>query len=454
MVFDETVTEEKAEEIRGLLAELKLTEDVKIFYSMSETTKETGFLTEILVPTTDFYETKERISQEEFRELVAKNDESVMSVTKLDSSVKLLAVGDEYFLDTFSSGAEFEYLNVEGENTEDVAAVTEALNPKFGGAEEKFPGQTTTLSLVQTGVTALARRMNTKLNEVGDATYFSSGLREFFRKFDLVHTSNESSFSDMATGENICSDPRFLTTFLDLSLDIVELTGNHNVDCGASDAIATVESLKANEILYFGGGEDLEDARHPLKLTDEETHKSGVTVTLLGYNESTGGATSGDEPGANPFDEEDARTRIAEAKAAGDVVIVDMQYYECSEYASTTEDTTCDYADSSAGDQIGRFRGLIEMGADVVVGTSAHQPQTYEKYQEGEIYYGLGNLLFDQSWWPGTTRSLGLIHYIWNGKVLQTRRFGTVYDAELQTRLMTEEEEMNFIERLNNARTN
>ena len=79
VVFDETVTEEKAEEIRGLLAELKLTEDVKIFYSMSETTKETGFLTEILVPTTDFYETKERISQEEFRELDRKS-------TRLNSS--------------------------------------------------------------------------------------------------------------------------------------------------------------------------------------------------------------------------------------------------------------------------------------------------------------------------------------------------------------------------------
>lgn len=133
-------------------------------------------------------------------------------------------------------------------------------------------------------------------------------------------------------------------------------------------------------------------------------------------------------------------------------MIVDIQYYECNAYASTYEDPACDYAGSMAGDQIGFFRHLIDLGADVVVGTSAHQPQTFELYGNGVIYYGLGNLFFDQVWWPGTTRSLILAHHMYNDKILQTEIVPTVYGDEMQTRLMDEETKKWFLKRLIDAR--
>ncbi|MBQ6396103.1 CapA family protein [Candidatus Saccharibacteria bacterium] len=449
VLFSDDFPEADAEKIRGLIPEdFKLKNDVKISYSFSEKSKDAGFLVDVLVPTTDFYDTRNSLSEAEFLELVKNNDSSVISIRELDSSRKLLAVGENYYLDSFNSGAEFKYLDVESDREEDAQAVVDVLTPEFS-KPNMVPSSATTLSFVQTGVTALAREMNAKLEEVGDAGYFSAGVSSFVSRFDLVHTSNESSFSEMASKENICSDPRFIGTLTGMSLDIVELTGNHNVDCGEEDAITTVEVYEANGIKIVGGGRDFSEAREALKINQKSNN-----ITMLAYNQSTGGATTGDAPGANPYSEEDARTRILEAKERGDSVIVDIQYFECSEYANEGEDTTCDYANSSAGDQIGLFRSLIDMGADVVVGTSAHQPQTFEKYNNGEIYYGLGNLFFDQYYWPGTTRSLGLVHYFWNNKLIQTRRFGTVYDSALQTRIMSEEEEASFIERLNNARPN
>ena len=161
-----------------------------------------------------------------------------------------------------------------------------------------------------------------------------------------------------------------------------------------------------NNIKTVGGGKNAEEAAKPLQINEK-----GTNITFLAYNLSTGGATHGDTPGANQYYEENAVAEISAAKNRGDFVIVDVQYYECSAYASEYEDETCDYADSSAGDQVGFFRHLIDLGADMVVGTSAHQPQTYELYGDGVIYYGLGNLFFDQCWWPGTTRSLILSHY-------------------------------------------
>ena len=173
---------------------------------------------------------------------------------------------------------------------------------------------------------------------------------------------------------------------------------------------------------------------------------------MLAYNQSTGGATYGSQPGANQYYEADAAARIAEAKAKGNFVIVDIQYYECANYDTTYENTACDYANSSAGDQIGLFRHLIDLGADVVVGTSAHQPQTFELYGNGVIYYGLGNLFFDQVWWPGTTRSLILAHYFKDGKLLQTKIVPTVYDSAMQTTLMDEETAKWYLERLASVR--
>ena len=298
--------------------------------------------------------------------------------------------------------------------------------------------------MAQTGVTALSRGMNTKLKNIGgDATYFAEYIKDYLSKFDLTHTSNESSFTNFANGDNICSDTRFIDTLTAIGLDIVELTGNHNQDCGDDAALETIDIYKQNGIKMVGGGRNATEAAVPLEIDEK-----GTGITFLAYNLSTGGATYDNTPGANQYYEKNAASEIAAAKERGDFVIVDIQYYECSGYASEYEDTTCDYANSAAGDQVGFFRHLIDLGADIVVGTSAHQPQTFELYNDGAIYYGLGNLFFDQIWWPGTTRSLILEHYFYKGKLLQTRVTPTVYDSNMQTKLLDRETAEWFLTRL------
>ena len=304
------------------------------------------------------------------------------------------------------------------------------------------------LTFAQTGVTALSRGMNAKLRAVGgDATYFSEKIADFLSGFDLTHTSNESSFTDFASDRNICSDKRFINTLLDIGVDVIELTGNHNQDCGDTAALETLDVYDANGLKTVGGGRTATEAAKPL-LIDEK----GSGITMLAYNLSTGGATYDNTPGANQYYEENAVSEIAAAKERGDFVIVDIQYYECNAYASTYEDATCDYPQNTPGNEIGFFRHLIDLGADVVVGTSAHQTQTFELYGEGVIYYGLGNLFFDQVWWPGTTRSLVLGHYFHNGKLLQTKLTPTVYDANMQVQVMDSETAKWFIGRLVEAK--
>ncbi len=407
--------------------------------------KDNEFLYSIYVPVTDFYSTENNIEvasvDEVFSNCMDCNYELV-SIDDLDFTRKLLKINGEYYLDNFKSGAVFRIISFESElYGEEIAPLV------IGALQKEFPASDNVLTFAQTGVTALSRGMNQKLYSVGDATYFAEKIKDFLSQFDLTHTSNESSFTDYANSSNICSDKRFIDTLLAIGLDIVELTGNHNQDCGDEAALDTIDMYNENGIRIVGGGKTANEAATPLEINEK-----GTNITMLAYNLSTGGATYDDTPGANQYYEETAATQISEAKARGDFVIVDIQYYECNGYASTYEDATCDYADSVAGDQVGFFRYLIDLGADVVIGTSAHQPQTFELYGNGAIYYGLGNLFFDQVWWPGTTRSLVLVHHFYKSKLLQTEIIPTVYDSAMQTELMDEGTKAWFLERLSEAR--
>lgn len=451
VTLDESLTEDEMAVFNSIFNdEVVLRSDVEIS-ARNELTlpelKDGEYLYEIYVPVKDFYDFDDDIEIEDADEaflecFLGECDYKLIPVNELDFAVRLAEINGNYYLDEFDSGAIFRIIKFESKKfKEEVAPLVADVMAK------NFPSDSSVLTFAQTGVTALSRGMNEKLYKVGDAEYFAAEIGEYLSSFDLTHTSNESSFTDFATSKNICSDKRFISTLTAIGLDIVELTGNHNQDCGDTAAIETIDTYIANNIQMVGGGKTADEAAAPLEIKEK-----GSNITMLAYNLSTGGATYDDTPGANQYYEEVAAEQIKTAKANGDFVIVDIQYYECNGYASEYEDTTCDYADSAAGDQVGFFRHLIDLGADVVVGTSAHQPQTFELYGNGAIYYGLGNLFFDQVWWPGTTRSIVLVHYFYNGKLLQTKIVPTVYGSSMQTKLMDYETAEWFLNRLESAR--
>ena len=446
VTYDESLTSEERQALASIFTEeVVLDKDVTISaeYAFEKPTAASSVIYNIYVPVTDFYTVQDNldISQAEnfFADAtISEVDFKMIPLDELDFKQKLLAVNGSYYLDDFNKGAVYRILKFDSEKFEDeILPLISGKISKSGFSADEV------LTFAQTGVTALSRGMNEKLTAVGDAGYFAEKIGGFLSQFDLTHTSNESSFSEMAGAHNICSDNRFIDTLTAIGLDIVELTGNHNVDCGATDARNTIDLYKEKGIKVVGGGKNAEEAAVPLEIDEK-----GSGITFLAYNQSTGGATVSEAPGANQYTEENAASEIKAAKERGDFVIVDIQYYECSAYASEYEDPTCDYANSSAGDQVGFFRHLIDLGADMVVGTSAHQPQTFELYEDGVIYYGLGNLFFDQVWWPGTTRSLVLAHYFRDGKLLQTKILPTVYDNNMQTALMDAETAKWYLERL------
>ena len=439
--YDESLSDAERAFIEKTIGDTEFKKDVMI--SAATTTEpaktEKDITYDILVPITDYYDVRSTISSDD-------KDLKLISINDLKYTDKLLALDGNYFFDDFEKGAKYRILHLDGE---DPSEVGDLLKAKIN-----LPSENNTLSINQTGVTALTRGMLKKLNQQGDAKYFTENIADFLKKTDYTHISNEVSFADNCVVDSgsttLCSDWRMLDVITEIGTDVIELTGNHNNDYSTE---ANLETLKKYEELgyqLFGGGKDEETAKIPLEINDKNTK-----ITWLAFNESTstkanGQGANGDQPGANIYDEETAKEQIKKAKENGDFVIVDVQYFECYSYPEEGEEMpSCD-APISGQEEL--FKHLIDLGADMVVGTQAHHPQTFELYNDKPIFYGLGNLFFDQIYWPGTTRSYILTHYFIDGDYVQTRISPTVYDETFKTKLMDEESSKWFLSRLAAAR--
>ncbi len=478
--FDSSVTEKEAQDIRGAITVQSKTYSGDVTTSVvtsMKPNKATAILS-AYVPVTDVYSTKQQISKVQLAEakiyvqkdmdektktaiakLLGIESQTIKTLDSLDSlkgdeialipenqlksTIKLLALDGVYYLDTFNKGAIFRQAEFNGEG----AAGLNDLNLN------NLVNKKSVLKVNMTGVTALTRNMMKKLSAVGDAKYFSEKIGGFLSKADITHVSNEVSFKEGCAYSTavFCAPPEMIDTLKDSGVDLVELTGNHNNDTGSEYNTSTIELYRSLGWKTVGGGLNTTDAAKPF-IADKKKSK----VAFLGYNypdSPNGGAIAGEsKAGANSFDFDRIKSDIADAKQKSDFVIVDVQFWECYSYPDGYVEFPECYM--PIGQQTEVFRRIVDLGADMVIGSQAHQPQTYEMYEGKPIYYGLGNLYFDQVQWPGTEKGIVLTHYFNKGKLLQTKLSPTVYDEALQTRLMTDSEAVDLLDRLDSARAN
>ena len=314
----------------------------------------------------------------------------------------------------------------------------------------------TVVKINMSGVVAISRGLASKMDSLKNYSYPAQSIGGFLGDADLTHVSNESSFVQGCTsysGMRFCSRPEHLETLKKSGVDIVELTGNHNNDFGASNNAKSIQMIKDLGWDYFGGGVDITDAS---KILYKEV--KGSKIAFVGYNYydtmlGTAAIATSTRAGANSYSEEKLASDISKAKENADVVIVTFQFQECYSYPPSDVIYPICYKPLSSPDQKGVFRKAVDLGADIVVGTQAHQPQTYEVYNGGMIYYGLGNLYFDQHKWIGTRQGLILSLYIQDGKFLQSRLTPTYMDRNLIPRLASESEGNLLLDLLKKART-
>ncbi|MBU1120037.1 CapA family protein, partial [Patescibacteria group bacterium] len=266
--------------------------------------------------------------------LVAKMKESdtnvgLVTYEDLNFSMKILKVGDQYYLDNHDAGIHIRFYASLSEGVDQY--ILDILKKNIS-TDSTVPDVASLLKLNMSGVVAISRDLGAKIDSLKNYDYPAEKLGSFLSDATLTHISNEVSFVDgciISTGMRFCAKDKYMESITASGVDIVELTGNHNNDYGSANNGRSIEMYKALGMDYFGGGLNNEDAS---KILYKEVN--GTTLAFIGYNwydttYKTGAIAWNDKPGANEYSLEKMTANIAEAKANADVVIVDFQFQEC-----------------------------------------------------------------------------------------------------------------------------
>ena len=262
---------------------------------------------------------------------------------------------------------------------------------------------------IHTGVTALTRSTGIYLDKNSIEKYIQY-IKPYFASSELVHISNEVSIDDTCsyTGMRLS----FLTKTIHMDVlkalraNIIELTGNHNLDRGIPPYLKALNWYKQNDMKYFGGGANSNEAYSPLILT----LKDSTRIAWIGFNERCPlGECADIGPGANRYSDAKAKSMIDSLRKAGiNTIIACVQFSEVDGYTPHTAQRTIS-------------KRLIDYGADILIGSQAHVVQEIGMHKGKMLFYGTGNFLFDQTYTPEVRRAFFLQCAFYNGRLIQTK---------------------------------
>ena len=262
---------------------------------------------------------------------------------------------------------------------------------------------------IHTGVTALTRSTGIYLDRNPIEKYIQY-IKPYFASSELVHISNEVSIDDTCSYAGMRLSFLTKTKHMDvlkaLRANIIELTGNHNLDRGIPPYLKALNWYKQNDMKYFGGGANSNEAYSPLILT----LKDSTRIAWIGFNERCPlGECADIGPGANRYSDAKAKSMIDSLRKAGiNTIIACVQFSEVDGYTPHTAQRTIS-------------KRLIDYGADILIGSQAHVVQEIGMHKGKMLFYGTGNFLFDQTYTPEVRRAFFLQCAFYNGRLIQTK---------------------------------
>jgi len=180
---------------------------------------------------------------------------------------------------------------------------------------------------------------------------------------------------------NFKSDPQHATCLKFANIHAVNIANNHMLDFSVDGLLETVESLKNNKIKHVGAGKNLEAASAPIII-----EKNGIKIGFIGYADYPDEwAAIEDEPGINYIrigDIKRIKEDIDALKKRCNIVVISMHWGPNMRTHPTPE-------------FINFAHNIIDAGADIFHGHSAHIFQGIEQYKNKLIFYDMGELVDD-----------------------------------------------------------
>ncbi|MDO8470315.1 MAG: CapA family protein [bacterium] len=290
--------------------------------------------------------------------------------------------------------------------------------PKPALSADAFPRPPRPVRLLFVGDIMLDRGVRLHVERVaegaGNPSFSFAKIADYLRSFDLVVANLEGPVSD--AGERVGSiysfrmNPDVVPALVAANIRAVNFANNHVWDYGRQAFEDTLARLSVAGIGYFGAGRNAAEAYAPYVLERE-----GIKIAFVGFTEFLRQVEATNERSGIAFaDPETVRAAIIQARQQADIVIVSFHMGE-------------EYRPEPMERQRTLARLAVDAGADLVVGHHPHVIESHESYRGKEIFYSLGNFVFDQSF-STSTMTAGLLEVdIAGGSIVRTNlRQGTI----------------------------
>jgi len=220
----------------------------------------------------------------------------------------------------------------------------------------------------------------------GDINYPFINIADYLKSADITFGNLESQLANLGgetqspTNEyRFAGPPEGADSLAAAGFDIISLANNHMWDYGKNRLFETMDNLDRVQIKYIGTNRVTDNLYQPIiiEIKGQKIAWFAVTALLNGY----------EKVGARDFvawaDNDQLITTIQQIKSQVDWVIVSMH-------------RGVEYAISPSAPQIEFAHKVIDAGANFVIGHHPHVPEGIENYNNGLIFYSLGNFAFWQ----------------------------------------------------------
>ena len=240
------------------------------------------------------------------------------------------------------------------------------------------------IRLVAVGDICLAHGVEQEMAQRGRGYPFAS-VKETLRAADIAFGNLECC---LATGGapvpkqyNFRGHPRGAMALAESGFKVVSLANNHSLDYGKAALSETLDFLCAQHVASVGAGKTLSEA-HALRIVRVRGTRVGF-LAFLGLFPAVVPLRES-EPGVAMADPALVKRDVAAARRKVDFLIVSMHAGKEYKFIHTARQAEIAHM-------------AIDAGADLVIGHHPHVVQDVECYKGRQIFYSLGNFIFDPS---------------------------------------------------------
>lgn len=177
-------------------------------------------------------------------------------------------------------------------------------------------------------------------------------------------------------------EPEWLSALRKHGFSHLNLANNHSIDQGREGLLDTKENIRKAGMMAVGAGRNMDEASHPVLLTSYP-RKVWLVASLRLALENFSYLPEKPCVSQEPFDSLLMRVRTIKRQDPQAVVIVSLHWGG-------------EHTLEPVPSQRLQAHRLILAGADVLVCHHTHTLQTIEHYRGHDIYYSIGNFIFDQ----------------------------------------------------------